>query len=259
NGFVFTQKDGSVFLATGDSVDAIGQTNQPYGALLAAGDNGPYVTWFDTDASTFKVYDTAAHSEVASVKQPNQGKDAGEFDLLAVLALDGSTAYWHTADGVVGYDVDNDRTEVVKAGASTQWLGDVANGTLARMSFDDQSMTISPDPDARGPIVAGYGHATLSPDARYVATDAQDSEQVFEAATGKDVTPAADGYSFTAGIQWSDDDSYTAVGIKQGNGEGEPFDVLTCSVSSGDCLLAEKDAGSIGDFQAPIGETLAGG
>ncbi len=257
DGFVFTDKGGLVYLATADTVNRLGQTNQPYGTLLAAGDDGPYVTWLDTDASTFKVYDTAARREVASVEQPPQPKNPGEFDLLAVLALDGSTAYWHTADGVVSYDIDSDQTEVVKAGATTQWLADVADGTLARMSFDDQSITVSRDPHSDGPTVPGFSHATLSPDARYVATDPHDSEQVFEAATGKDVTPAAEGYSFTAVVQWTDADDYVALGIPQGNAEDEPFDLLTCSVSSKTCTPAAKSVGVFGNVQFPIGEDLS--
>ncbi|MEJ7630778.1 MAG: hypothetical protein WKF54_14410 [Nocardioidaceae bacterium] len=253
DGFVFTDKGGTVYLTTGDNVGVIGQTNQPYGTLLAAADTGPYITWLETDASTFKVYDTALRSEVASVKQPQQGRDVGEFDRLAVLALDGSTAYWHTSDGVVSYDVDSGRSQVVKAGASTNWLGDVADGTLVRMSFDDQSMTISPDPEAKGPVVPGYGHADLSPDAGYVATDANDSEQVYDVATGKDVTPAADEYSFIAVVQWSDDDSFTAVGIKHGNVMKEPFDLLTCSVAAGTCTVAAESVALPRDVQFPIG------
>ncbi len=259
DGFVFTDKAGAVFTADGSSVDRVGQTKQPYGTLLAAGDDGSYVTWLDTEASTFKVYDTATQSEVASVKQPKPGVNVGEFNLLAVEALDGSTAYWHTADGVVSYDIESGQTEVVKAGASTTWLGDVANGTLARMSSDYQSMVISPDPDAKGPVVRGYGRADLSPDARYVATDAQDSEQVFEVATGEDVTPATDGYSFIAVVQWSDNDSFTAVGIKEGNSGDDPFDLLTCSVSAGTCDVAAASVALPKDVQLPVGDDFSDG
>lgn len=257
DGFVFTDADGGVFTADGSSVDEIGATDQPYGVLLAAGDDGPYVTWLDTDASAFKVYDMAARREVANVQQPPQPTRAGEFDLLAVLALDGSTAYWHTADGVVSYDIEAGQSTVVKADANTLWLADVADGVLARSAFlSGLGITVSADPDAKGPTVPGYNHATLSPDAGYVATDPQDSEQVFVAANGREVTPVAEGYSFTAVVQWIDNDSYVALGIRRGNSEDEPFDLLICSISAGSCSPDRESVGVPGKVQFPVGEDL---
>lgn len=259
DGFAFTDADGAVFTADGSSVERVGATNQPYGTLLAAGDDGSYVTWMDADASAFKVYDMAARREVASVPQPPQPPRAGEFEQLAVLALDGSTAYWHTADGVVGYDIEARQSTVVKVGASTLWLADVADGVLARSSFDDQSITVSADPDAKGPTVPGYNHAMLSPDARYVATDPQDSEQVFVSADGREVTPVAEGYSFTAVVQWIDNDSYVALGIPRGNAEDEPFDLLTCSIPAGSCSPDRESVGVLGKVQLPVGADLSEG
>lgn len=257
DGFVFTDSDGTVFTADGSSVEKIGATDQPYGTMLAAGDDGSYVTWMDTDASAFKVYDMTARREVASVPQPPQPPHAGEFDLLAVLALDGSTAYWHTADGVVSYDIEAGQSTVVKPGASTLWLADVADGVLARRAFlPGLGITVSADPDAKGPTVPGYNHATLSPDAGYVATDPQDSEQVFVAANGREVTPVAEGYSFTAVVQWIDNDSYVALGIPRGNSEDEPFDLLICSISAGSCSPDRESVGIPGKVQFPVGEDL---
>ncbi len=263
-GFVFTadvDEGQGVFFTNGSAPERIGTTNQPSGKMLAGDDAGPYVAWVDTDAEPLPelvVYDTSTSKEVARTSEGNtkQPARADESRMPAVVGVDSSTAYWHRSDGVASYNIGEGTSELIQPNADATWLFDVAAGVLARSSFDDQSVTVSPDPAADGPTVPGHFAALLSADAAYVSTGLYDTARMYDVSTGDEITMLADGYAFTVPMQWIDGDAYTALGVRVGSSEDDPVDALTCSVGARSCLVDRESIGTYGSVQFPLGESL---
>ena len=259
DGFVFTDRQGAVYFTDGD-VEEIGFSGQPYGRQLAADDSGSYVAWVDTSArpaAEFVVYDTSSRSEVVRTSEGNIPTDeqVGEFELPMVRAVDGSYAYWHSSEGITAWDLSTDTASVIAPRANYHWLHDVAAGQLARMTADTQRTVVSDDPAASKPVFDG-AFANLSPSATYVYTDVDDELKVFDVQTGQERTPEHPGYPFVGLTEWLDDDTFVAVGIKAGNRESDPLDLLTCSISSEECTVTKPEVGRVNDLALPIGEAL---
>ncbi len=260
DGFVFTDASGAIFFTSGAEVEKIGFSGQPYGRQLAADDSGSYVAWVDTSArpaAEFVVYDTTSRSEVVRTSEGNTPttEQTGEFELPMVRAVDGSYAYWHSSEGITAWDLSTDTASVIAPQANYHWLHDVAAGQLARMTADTQRTVVSDDPAATEPVFDG-AFANLSPSATYVYTDVDDELKVFDVQTGQERTPEHPGYPFVGLTEWLDDDTFVAVGIKAGNQESDPLDLLTCSISSEECTVTVPEVGRVNDLTLPIGETL---
>ena len=253
----FTYVSGTeVYFADGTSNQLIGATDQPYGIVLAAGDSGSYVAWLDTAADAFTVYDTGEREVVAS--EPTAVSSDEEFGIPTVNAVDGTTAYWFSDGESIAYDIESGEATVLADGVTNGWLIDVANGQVATQAEPESGnqIAIGADPANPSALVPGNSHITLSVDATYAATDPNDSEQVFRVSDGADVTPATPGYGFIAVVQWIDDDRYTALGLSEGDPEGQPFDLLTCSVSGGTCEVAVEDAATVAEIAFPVGADI---
>ncbi len=260
DGFVFTDDSGAIFFSDGDQSVQIGETGQPYGRLLTADDSGSYVGWVDTSAAPaaeFVVYNTSSRGEVVRTSAGNQptSDQTGEFDLPMMVAIDGQFAYWHSSAGMTAWNLSNGTADLLAPGATYKWLQDAASGQLAKMSKNGQQIVVSRDPAAADPAFPGWS-AWLSPSATYLYTDAADEAKVFDVQSGEQQTPNHDGYPFIAFSQWLDDDRFVAIGIKTGNGETDPLDLLTCSVSSQKCAVAVSEAGRVSDLALPFGEKL---
>jgi hypothetical protein len=260
DGFVFTDKAGNVIFTDGTATDVIGATDQPYGRLLAADDSGSYVAWVDTNARPapqFVVYDTAARRTVVLTADGNtpDAMSAGEFDIPMVRAVDGDHAYWHSSKGISAFDLRAGTGSLLAPGANYLRLQDVAAGTLAETSPDTQRTVISSGPGTPEQTFAGEG-ANVSPEARYVATQLNDEQKVFDVATGADVSPAHAGYPFIGLTQWTSDNTFVALGIPAGNTESDPLDLLTCSIPTQQCAVAVPHVGRIGELALPNGERI---
>jgi hypothetical protein len=260
DGFVVVTEQDQVVFSDGVSTEQIGTTDLPYGRLLAADDSGSYVAWVDTAASPvpqFVVYDTAAGEEAVRTAEGNVAitDDTGEFDLPTVLAIDGPMSYWHNSEGVVAWDIATGTGSLIKPGANSRWLSDVAAGQLAHSTVNDQSIVVNANPTADNPSFDG-SHAVLSPDAHFVYTDDTDVARVFDVETGKDVTPTHRGYPFIAVTQWINGTTFAALGLS-GAAETSPLDLLECSVSTRECSTAALGVGTVGHVQFPIGETIS--
>ncbi len=267
DGFVFTDASGAIFFTSGGEAEQIGFSGQPYGRQLAADDSGSYVGWVDTSArpaAEFVVYDTSSRSELVRTSEGNLTADerTAEFDLPMIGAIDGESAYWHSSAGITAWGLRSDTGQLLAPDANYQWLQDVAAGQLAKMSGDGQQtsgdrqgVVVSADPAAFAPVFDGW-FANLSPNAESLYTDAADEVKVFDVQTGDDRTPDHAGYPFIALSQWLDEDRFVAVGIKAGNQESDPLDLLTCSISSEECTVTVPEVGRVNDLTLPIGEGL---
>jgi hypothetical protein len=250
DGFVLTSVDGEVVFADGSAVTQIGTTTD--GARhLAVDDSGSYVGWVDGSgggAPDFVVYDTAAGKEVVRTAQGSASAAAQQNPrrLSAMIAIDGGVAYWHDGSGVQAYDIASGTSTTIEDGADVTWLDDVENGVLARSSFDDQAVTVSPDPTAQSPNFQG-SRGYLTPDASLVATMGGDQTLVFDVATGDDVTPPHPQYPYVVFDQWLDDDTVTLLGIAHPTAPSASFDLLSCSVGQQSCEVVERNIASAGE------------
>ncbi len=259
DGFVFIDRQGTIYFADGADVVEIGRSQQPYGPLLAADDSGSYVGWVDTTPAVaeFVVYDTSSRSEVVRTSEGNQPttKQTGEFDLPMIRSIDGQHAYWHSTAGITAWDLTAGTGELIAPDATYEWLKDVAAGQLARTSDNGDRIVVSGNPAGNAPAFDGW-FADLSPNAMYLYTDKADEVRIFDVQTGDQVTPGHSGYPFIFLSQWLDDDSFVVVGIKAGNRETDPLDLLTCTISAGECTVAATEVGQVNELALPIGDVL---
>lgn len=259
DGFVFIDRQGAIYFTDGAGVTDIGRSQQPYGPLLAADDSGSYVGWVDTrpTVAEFVVYDTSTRSEVVRTSEGNQPttEKTGEFDLPMIKGIDGHHAYWHSTAGITAWDLSAGAGLLLAPDADYQWLKDVAAGQLARTSDNGDRIVVSGDPAATAPAFDGWS-ADLSPSATYLYTDKADEVKVFDVQTGDQVTPGHSGYPFVFLSQWLDDDTFVAVAIKAGNNESDPLDLLSCSISAGECTVAATEVGRVNELALPIGDVL---
>ncbi|GAA1904388.1 hypothetical protein GCM10009737_01360 [Nocardioides lentus] len=272
NGVYLTRADGS----TG----RIGATAQPYGRVLVA--EGSLAGWYDTRAEEFVVYDVDADEVALRVPTRRTGGATDEFGIPAVRALD-EGVLWVFSRGEIGpsgipLDEGGVAAVEVSSGDVVQWessggnddLGDVQDGrlALALRSLEEVSQGLSGDEvlvrtAGGGEVgrVPGDNRALLSPDATYVVTDPNDSEQVWDVATGADVTPDLGPYGFMAVAQWLDADRFQATAftrdeLRSGDDADLAADVLVCSVDAGSCETVATDVAAPGDLQLPVGENL---
>jgi len=264
-GYVFTDSDGVVRLATGSGLDTIGQSAGD-GWYLQADDTGSLVAWIDDSAGVpeLVVYDTAVGAESL---RTSEGFRAGmgwlrDDDPAFVYALDDGVAYVRDGEGAARVDIETGERTLLHRGAGPWDLADVANGLIAHeppSGAPDTSaeagevpftMLLGTDYSADGtPIPASTN--SLSPDAGYAVTDFNDSERIFDVATGTDVTPKLPDYGFIAVAAWTSDDTAALVALDR-----ERVDLLECDIPAGTCAVVAADIGPPERLQLPTGEHL---
>lgn len=265
DGIVWTDAQDGVNLTAGDRTSQLGVSTPDGGRVLVA--EGSLAAWYDGNEQAFTVVDTSTRELVRQVPVVLDGPQDDELRTPAVRALDGSVLWFYADREVTAVDVRSGE-QIDTFGV--RWNSSLADVRAGRLALEGNAGLNTQSPRTRilglgGTTIGsvpGGGRALLSPDARYVATDANDSEQVWDVATGEDVTPDF-GYDFQAVIQWLDSDTYQALTtdtVTTENGEGDsPVDFLTCSVSSGRCELVADDAfvfDSGDPFAIPIGESV---
>ncbi len=271
DGFVFTDAYGAIFFTSGAEVEQIGDSGQPSARQLTADDSGSYVGWVDKSAlpvSEFVVYDTSSRSEVVRTSEGNKPaqEQAGQSEVPMIEAIDGSYAYWHSSEGFTAWNLTSGTGRVlpIDVGYHWIWLQDVAAGQLAVLSDDGQQVVVSADPVATAPAFPAHHAwaANLSPNAERLYTRSYaepDEMKVFDVQTGAEQTPNHPGYPFIALSQWLDDDRFVAMGAKNSDALGptDQLDLLTCSISAGECTVAVSEAGLVGQLVTPLGGSLA--
>jgi hypothetical protein len=269
DGFVFTDPEGGVHLATASGTEQIGG-GVADGRYLRADDSGPgdsghHVAWIDSSDATpaLVVYDTQAREVLLKTTErfrPGMGT-LRDDEPAFVYAVDGGYVYVRDAEGLSRVDVGDGSFEPLAKGVSGFDVADVNNGLIAHerprpvdtYSDDGMPMTmlLGPDYSTEGTRIPAESRL-LSPDASYVVTDYNDSEQIFEVATGKDVTPSLPG-PFLAVSAWLDEETAAIITVDR---EGQ-VDMHSCNVVTGSCELEAASLGEPGALQLPIGEHLS--
>ncbi|MCH1865346.1 hypothetical protein [Nocardioides sp. CFH 31398] len=257
DGIVWTDAQDGVNLTAGGRTSQLGVSTPDYGRVLAS--EGSLAAWYDGNEQAFTVVDTSTRELVRQVPVTLDGPQDGEFDGPSVRALDDGVLWFYADREVTGMDLETGDVQ----GFAARNSEDLADARAGHLVLDDRGANdriVTTDGDEVG-TVPGGGRVQLSPDARYVVTDTNDSEQVLDAATGADVTPAFD-YDFQAVVGWLDTDRYQALALdvvetQDGEADG-PIDFLVCSVSAGDCELVADDAVTPDDeaFALPVGESF---
>lgn len=258
DGFVFTTKNGDVWLSDGQGSERVGHSGN---SRLRADDTGSLVAWVDTADDghpQYVVFDTSSRREAARVDDIAAGPSRGQEDRGAeVFAVDDGAAYWRTEGGLVRYDVAEGTSKVLQRDTLGS-IVDVADGHLAHKVWEadggSSGIHVSTDLEHPAPpLPSGYDNAILSPSARYISGDDGDEVTVYDVATRAVVTPSIEGYAFAGAYAWLDDSTLTMIGIKRLDG-AQPIDILECTVPKGSCTVAADDVATY-DESGPV--TLA--
>lgn len=245
DGFVFTTADGSVQLADGVSVSAIGRT-APEAPYLKSDDSGSLAAWIEDvpgERPTLVVYDTADDGEVLRTSEGTTRNMTALRDSHAafVYAVDDGLVYWRTAEGMVKVEAETGASELVLPGATAFSVLDVASGHFAHMVDGSDRLRVSADLTQPGPRMPWGWDGDLSPDGRFVAADQGDRAAIFDALTGEDVTPRAQGYVFRSFYAWLDNSRVSLLAVARTGAESVTVDILECSVSVGSCAVVADD------------------
>lgn len=269
DGFVFADENGIVYLADGSTVDEIG-SGVAGGRYLRADDSGSYAAWIDSagdGAPEFVVYDTATMTEVV---RTSEGNHAGMGTLADdrpafIFAVDGNDAYVRNANGLARIEIPSGNSVLLRPGVDSGFaIPDVEEGWILRRLntgyAHDGSVppgtVMSRDPKADEPLIVAYAR-DLSPDARYVSTDFDDSERIFDTKTHEEVVLDTAAYDFQAVSRWLDNDTVAVMALQKPYSD-PTVSLLTCEIPSGSCQVAVADIDYAG-LQLPVGEHLERG
>jgi hypothetical protein len=98
----------------------------------------------------------------------------------------------------------------------------------------------------------------LSPDGSHWFTRDSDQFAVFDSTTGgrQDVAFKGLGFEFAAPYQWLGNDTIVALALPKATTGPQPITLLTCHVSTNDCVVTARDIGDAADVALPIGLSL---
>ena len=262
DGFVLADPTGQVLFTNGESARPIGKADEE--GRIAADESGSYVAWVDTSddgPAEFVVYNTSTSKEIVRTSEGNRpGNGTPVGGVPNVIALDGEHAYVRNAKGFARIQIPSGHSELLRRGAGNDSeITAVENGQRLRrvlIGNPDDGEADSPWPVMRrfgqidGLLVVAGGR-DLSPDAHYVTSDANDSEQLFDTQTGDEVELDTSEYGFQAVSQWIDNDT-VSLGVLEDPDAADPdVSMLTCEVPSGACDVAAEDLPS--NIVLPIG------
>ncbi len=259
-GFAFVDRTDSLWFTDGGAPEQIGA--DVLDRRIVADDTGGLVGWVESPAGStpeFVVYDTGHATEVL---RSDEGTKA---DAARMLALDDGAVYWLSTAGVVRHDLASDQSTVLEADGSEHSIVDVANGMIAYRSGTeagspgDQPLMVGTSMSTGVPIETQDLHGYLSPDGSRMVVEHHDTYTVFDTSTGKAIAGSTAGYSFSAGVQWLDDDTVMVVAMKgpQQQDDLVPLHILACTVSTDTCKIAVPGTVSFPDLALPVGEDLS--
>ena len=106
--------------------------------------------------------------------------------------------------------------------------------------------------------VPNVSSGDLSPDGSHWFTQDADQFAVFDSTTGgrQDVAFKDLGFEFAAPYQWLGNDTIAALALPKATNDPQPISLLTCHVSTNDCVVTAQDIGDATDVALPIGESL---
>jgi hypothetical protein len=254
-GFVIIDETGQVrFIDPEGSATAIGHTVVDSWPHLVADDRGPLVGWTEPAGNGFDyvVYDTATSEVAARIPRdafPQAMNEDPEFyPGEGFVAIDEHIAYVRTAEGFAAFAADTGE----RVGQYDQTLVDAANGILAFARPDGMNLE---HPDGRLTYLEVQG--TLNPDGSYLFTNIEDTDYVYDTATGLKYKLLAENAAGTepidrawpAPLTWLSDGRLLAVDV---NDNRAPMDLMVCG-TAGTCSVLVADAGVEGDVIGPSG------
>lgn len=245
-GYVFAS-DGDVYETRSTGVQKVGQIDRKHPQLVSDPE-GTLAGWVQRGTDQYVVQDVA--SDVTSVEQ--KAPRTNDTSMPRFMAIDGTTAYWQEADGLAAHDLSTGESTALDPGASDQkWLIDVQDGVFA--VYDKGVRIGSSYTDTRPISDQMSSGGVLSPNGKYYAPD-DELLTVVEGATGRDVTPALDGYFFSTGYEWLNADTLAVIALK--DSEKDPITLLSCTISTSGCTVVAEAAGTYPDVQLPVGASL---
>jgi hypothetical protein len=253
-GVVFSDAEGTVWSSQGGEVSEVGRINAKFPQLVADGSRAGWVE--PGDVPEFAVFDQATGEtmrdrlqNVGGMSDVRDGKDAA-----VMYALDGATAYVRNAQGAAAWDTGSGELTILDPSANGFTVIDAKDGQIVYRSGDD--IMVGPDLQ-HGTDVDLWEAYTLSPDGRYLLGEPEpDDVRVYDLVAGKTLPKQQLGYSYFGGYGWIDSEHYGALGLDGASDEGQ-IDVLSCTVSSGDCDVVAEDVGTLdGGFTIPNGRYI---
>jgi len=270
DGYVFSDPDGNIWSWTGSAAEKVGSIplSSPqvelYGPDLAA--DGRVAAWLDETSprvrfSWFDQSTGATGSYTAPAAASVEGKGPQVFSVA-----DG-TAYVFDGARTVALDLATAEGAPRTLSDSRLEIHDAVAGRylVTHLDAEDQEhTTLTQDPAQPGQALGVRG-GDLSPSGRYVMSEnsatQSDTFTLIEVDTGKNLTPAiTEDYGFFLGYTWTDDDTYTAFGMR-GIGQGTELendvevDLLVCEVVDATCTKAENGPDGLA-FQIPVGQNI---
>ena len=260
SGFVVTDPDGTVLAVTDGRVLEVGTlSDAPNPRLESDGDVVAWVEGSQAGGEQFAVLDLATGSGVVRSPVARTGVELADATSATIAAVDGRTVYLADRRGVVAWDaLDSGRTRLLAAQQDQEVeVYDVEDGVFSYHAMDgapthkvDQHLVGN---GLRSPMwVVDTWDGDLSPSGRYLISDTDDVNAVFDNTTGKQLPFDKGDYAYLVGYRWLDDDTYAGLGLRTTDST-EP-DLFTCEVATGSCTLAVEHAGSGGDLVLPVGE-----
>jgi hypothetical protein len=270
-GFVFSDPDQNVYEETDGDVQPIGHLATAQSKLVT-GDDGQVTTWFDGSIiqawpltygvgvrHTLDVADSWSKNDPPQVEAITDGQAwfwDGQKTRVSEVAPSPGSAQWT--------DPDLQLSDTVQDGGGGKLLVRVAGG----MAVTDANLmphTVesiagwNPGTDLSGTAqVADVSSGDLSPDGSHWFTQDADQFAVFDSTTGErqDVAYKDLGFDFAAPYQWLDDDTIAVLALPRATTGLQPISLLTCHVSTNDCVVTARDIGDATDVALPIGESL---
>jgi hypothetical protein len=256
-GAVFSDPDGKVWSVDGTRVDYAGTINASVPHLVADGSRAGWVQ--PGPVPTFVVYDVATHTSVlSSTLTTSEMSDVKDGRDPAVLyALDGDTANVRGADGAVAWNTQTSDVQVLDPDANGFSIIDVKGGRFLFQPGTGEEGILVGQSLQEGTDFSLWSADSLSPGGRYLFGEQDpDDVRVFDADSGEKMPQHAGGYAYVMGYDWVDEDHYAAVGLAKATSDSQA-DILTCAVTTGDCIVVGEHVGTLPDgLVVPTGESL---
>ncbi|RZT16936.1 hypothetical protein EV649_4471 [Kribbella sp. VKM Ac-2569] len=228
-GFVFLNAENAIHVADRSGVRSLGKSAW----RLTADHRGDLVGWVEThnDQGESIVYDVAAGRELVRTPIGNKiPKYASIAHGPEIVAIDGNTAYFGTLDGLYRWDIRTNRGEFV-AKVSPVAVRTVTAGQMVYQQPLEQADTghdlkVGPTLTSGNPTTYVGQQAFLSPDARYLVTQADDAQpgawplwagmNLFGVTATRDAAMPREYSAYRFG-QWLDETTFSAVGVRHGS------------------------------------------
>lgn len=262
-GYVVADRGGTVWSVTDSGISSVGTVSAKHPRIVTDTD-GTLAGWVDPSGESpdFVVLDQATGDVVREDGEttPDMGELADEENPAYIYAIDGRTAYWRDARGAVAVDVDSGEVRVVDAQARNGFDIIAAEDDLVAVSRQRGTQIGQGPDDVVAMLREVYGSmGAFSPDAHFYTADA-DEPQVYDVSTGTRVGLDLD-RGFATGYEWLDSETLVVLAAAEAENSAEA-ELLTCSVTSGECTPVAAELGTFDDMvesvALPVGERLGG-